>query len=102
MGAEENYLLLGLRKPTSTPNDDDLKAIHTDRDNKYAHGNPKLDKSKFIKHQNAAKHDPDKGNKMYDADFPTFKYNYHISIAAVSIDASKNYSILYGDSLPVG
>jgi hypothetical protein len=39
---------------------------------------------------------------MYDSDFPVFKYNYHISIAAVQIDSSKNHSILYGDSLPVG
>lgn len=39
---------------------------------------------------------------MYDADFPAFKYNYHISIAAVSVDMSNNHSILYGDSLPIG
>lgn len=38
----------------------------------------------------------DRGN------YPEFKYNYHISIVGVQVDKNKNYSILYGDTLPTG
>lgn len=39
---------------------------------------------------------------MFDSDFPAFKYKYHLSIVAVQVDTNGSYSILYGDSLPVG